>query len=121
MLHPCLLLPHIVVADPGLARRRPHAGGQNSHGGRLACAVRPEQSENLSRRDLERKSIERRNLRLRLLRAFCIGTRNETSASAQRRGGVIDLAQILSANTDGHAEQSSIGNRVSAVYRRCHL
>ena len=57
-----LLLPHVVLADPGLAGRRPHAGGQDSDGGGFARAVWTKKAENFSRKNFQRKSVEGGNL-----------------------------------------------------------
>jgi hypothetical protein len=43
-----LFLPDFVLANPGLAARRPHTGGEDSHRSRFARAVGSEQTEDLS-------------------------------------------------------------------------
>ena len=107
-----LFFPHVVLANPGLARRWPHPGGQDTDRGGFARAVGAKQAENLSRKNFQRKPVERRNLDLRLLPAFRIGARNKASGSAQWRRGVIDLAQVLSTNANSHAEQSPIWEKL---------
>ena len=80
-LDPRLFFPHIVLADPGLARSWTHARGQHSDRGGFSRAVRSEQAENLSRQNFQRKSVEGRNLGLGLLAALGIGARNKASRS----------------------------------------
>src|SRR6202521_65900 len=44
-----LILPDIMLANPSLAARRSNAGGEDSYRRRLARAVRPQETEDLSR------------------------------------------------------------------------
>ena len=53
---------HIHTADDGAPARRDHARREHPRGGRLAGAVRPEQSEDLSRVHLEVEVVHRENI-----------------------------------------------------------
>jgi hypothetical protein len=77
-----LFLPHVVLANPGLAGGWPNPGGKDSDRGGFARAVGAKKAENLSGNNVERKSVEGGDLGLWLLTAFGIGTRNKTT----RRG-----------------------------------
>src|SRR5271156_3052155 len=81
MLDPGLFLPDLMLANPGLAGRWPHASSQHSDRGGFARAVWTKKAENLSGKNLERKSVKSRNLCLRLLPAFRIGARHKTTSS----------------------------------------
>ena len=59
-----LIPPDIMLANPSLAAGRSHAGGEDSNRRRLARAVRSEQTEDLSRRNLKREAVESNDLRL---------------------------------------------------------
>ena len=97
-----LLLPYVVIADPGLSAGGAHPRGENADRGGLARAVGPEQSEDLSGLDFERQSVESGDLGFGLLRILRVGARDETSGGAQRRRRVVDLAQICGANANSH-------------------
>jgi hypothetical protein len=101
-----------VVANPGLAGGGVGPSGQNSDGGGFPGTVWAEQAEDFSGKNFEGKSIESGDLRLLRLTSFGIATRNEAASSARRRSGVIDLAQVLGANTNGHFEETPIVQRM---------
>src|SRR5208337_1782769 len=78
-----LFRPDVVLANPSLAAGRTHAGGENSHGRRLARAVRSEQTEDLSGSNLERDAVESHGLGFRLLLPLTAGC---AEAKAATRG-----------------------------------
>jgi hypothetical protein len=97
-----LLLPNIVVADPGLAAGWSHAGCKNTHGRRFAGSVRPKETENLAGNNFQGQAIERGNLRFGLLGTLGASTRAEARGRSHGRRRVVDLAEVDGANTYGH-------------------
>ena len=74
----------------------------------LPAPFGPRQAEDLSRMNLEGKPVESRNLGSSAVSRPWHRRGNKATAGAQRWGGVVDLAQVLSANANCHAEHSPI-------------
>src|ERR1051325_5289611 len=81
-LHFHLLCPHVVVADPRLAIRRPHACRKDADCSGLTCAIWTKQPEDLSAAHVKRQSIQRNNLACRL---FIPAMRRESTTRGKRR------------------------------------
>jgi len=81
-----LFRPHIVLANPRLAARRSHPGGEDSYGCRFARAVWSQQTENLSGRDLKREAVESNDLRFGLFVPLAARwAETEAAAGGKRR------------------------------------
>jgi hypothetical protein len=97
-----LLLPYVVIADPGTAASRSYPCCENANRGGFAGAVWAEQSEDLSGLHLKRQAIESGNFGLRLLRVLRVGARDETAAGSERRRRGVHFAQIFCAYSNSH-------------------
>ena len=101
-LHCGLLVPDLMIANPGMATGCADSGRENANGRGFTRAVGPEQSEDFAGFDLKCQAIESLNLGLWLLRIFSVGARDQTSTGAERWRRVVDLAQIFCAYTNRH-------------------
>src|SRR5215212_88067 len=95
-LHLDLLCPYIVVANPRLTIRRPHACCQDAERGGLPGAIWTKQPEDLSAADVQRQSVQRNNLARRLV---TLTTKAKPATRGKWRRRCIDLAQVARADT----------------------
>src|SRR5208282_723271 len=105
-----LIAPDIMPTHPRSAAGWANARGQNAHRGRLSCPIRPEETENLPRRNFEVNPVERHDLRLRLLAALAAGGRSSTSTRRSRWRRAINLAQIGGTNRRIHCRGPLVEN-----------
>ncbi len=91
----------VPAGDPGVARRRVHDPGQEPHGRRLAGAVRPHQTEDLSVVDRERQLVDGRQVAEGL---------SEALRPYRRHGGSPSPSQMsASAGMPGLSSRSGLG------------
>ena len=105
-----LLLPHVVLADEGAAGGRADARGEDADGSGFAGAVGAEQAEDLARADFERDAVQGDHLEFlarALGKAGFAGGEHRPAAGGGGRGRVVDFAQVIDFDADGHGRFGS--------------
>src|SRR5262249_32113074 len=121
-----LLPPHVELADEHAPAGGPCARGEDADGGALARTVRPQQPEDLTGADFERDAVERPHFHLLLfvlllLAGGALGREGEAAPPGRRgRRRIVDLAQILDANSDSHRRPPTTAPARGARGRRSH-
>src|SRR5215213_1942519 len=93
-LHFYLLCPNVVVADPRLAARWPHASCKNPDCRRLAGAVWTKQAKDFPAAHVERQSIQRDDLSRRLV----LFTTWAKPTCGKRRWRCVNFSEVACAN-----------------------